>query len=663
MPVSGRKIFFLLLINSLSAYGYSQSGIPDSLQQRIDRSTGIDKAAAYYDAVYYSLRNDVGMAKKFILVCDQFAQQEKAPDITAYAQLNHGVYYSAIGQADSAIWFLEKAKSSATGQYRDEVLIKVHSSLGRAYISDGNPEAGLKNLFDALRLLNSHPDLESQIKVRINIGWAYLELKRYQECVNYIRTSLPLVRPPYEWMLPFFYNNMAVSYGALNQLDSAKQIITKSIKIAEATQQFNILANAHFILGNAYANAGKYELAAMEYLSAKPYREKMGDVLFLVSDLYVVSDLYFKMHHYQKGIETGLEALRLAKENNLTLKYEGVYLALAKNYEGAGDFKNASRYYNLLASAKDTVYQHANTEALAEMQTKYETEKKEQQISLLNSENQLKEATIQRNSFMIVGLAGLVLLISFGFYFWRYRDQQKQKAVLQEQKVRFREAQMNAVIDSQEKERRRFASDLHDGMGQLISALQLSINSIRQNREPENRDSQFENSELILSDIHTEIRNIAFNLMPPVLIKEGLIAGLNELMRRINKAGSLKIKLIHHDLPARFSEVGEISLYRIIQELLSNIVKHSSATEVTISFTGFEDEVVLTIEDNGDGYSLEKFQHSEGNGWRNINSRVNLIKANIDFDVMEGRKNNTVVITIPVVAIKISASSNLQENA
>jgi signal transduction histidine kinase len=328
-----------------------------------------------------------------------------------------------------------------------------------------------------------------------------------------------------------------------------------------------------------------------------------------------------------------------------------------------GDYKKA---YDLQAQAgvfKDSLFNADRTLVIQEMQAKYESDKKEQQIQLLDSENKLKQAALERNYFLIAGLISLLLLVSLGFYLWQYRNRQKQLAVLQEQKVRLREAQVNAVIDSQEKERRRFASDLHDGMGQLISALQLTINSIRQNRSPENRDNLFENSEHILSDIHTEIRNIAFNLMPPVLIKEGLIPGLTELIRRISKSGVVKVSLSSHDMPARLSEVGEISLYRVIQEFLSNIVKHSKATQVTIDFTGYDDEIIVTLEDDGIGYSLDKFKNSEGNGWRNINSRINLIHATIDFDVVEGRKNNTVIINIPLTSLKIPVNPELHERA
>ena len=105
-------------------------------------------------------------------------------------------------------------------------------------------------------------------------------------------------------------------------------------------------------------------------------------------------------------------------------------------------------------------------------------------------------------------------------------------------------------------------------------------------------------------------------------------------------------------MPERLPDVVEVSVYRIIQELLSNIIKHSKASKIALSFTGYPEEVVLTLEDNGNGYDLEKFQHSENsNGWRTIQTRINLIKGEIEFDTMAGRKNSTVIINIPLHTI------------
>lgn len=635
--------FLFLVVASASSFGQA-----DSIALRIKNTGGVKKSKAYYDAIYFYLRGNPTKAKELIVVADRFAQNENNTVITAYSILNHGLFYSALGKLDSAIFFLEKSKAIALNAGDKEILVKINSSLGKTYISKGNPEQGLKSLYEALRWLSESPHHETEIKVRINICWAYLELKRYQDCVNYGRQSLSLAAKADEWMLPYFYNNMAVSYGALHKVDSARLLIDKSIKILEPNQQFAMLANAHFILGTIYANARDYDRAAKEYLKAKPYREKLGDMLFLVSDLYALSELYYKMGEYQKGIEVGKEALQLAAENNLTLKFEGVYLALAQNSEGLKDFKNASRYYSLLAASKDSIYKHATSNAIAEMQEKYEAEKKDRQISDLNKDNEIKTATIERNTVLIGALVVVMLLSVVVFYLWRKRDMHLQEVVMQEQKSRMREAQISAVIDSQEKERTRFASDLHDGIGQLVSALQINVKSLKGNQKGfDQRDELFSTSEQLLTEIHQEIRNIAFNLMPPVLVKEGLLPAVNELIRKVNKSGAIKCTVNAYDFDGRFADLAEISLYRIIQEFISNIIKHSSASLVNISFTGYETEVILTIEDDGAGYNLERFKSSEGNGWRNIQSRLNLIKAAIEFDVVEGRKNNTVTINIP----------------
>jgi signal transduction histidine kinase len=149
--------------------------------------------------------------------------------------------------------------------------------------------------------------------------------------------------------------------------------------------------------------------------------------------------------------------------------------------------------------------------------------------------------------------------------------------------------------------------------------------------------------------------------MPPVLVKEGLVPAVNELVRKINKAGRLKGTLSVFDVNGRLPQVMEISLYRVIQELLSNIIKYSRASEVTISFTGYENELVLTIDDDGDGYNLDAFQNSkEGNGWRNVHSRVSLIKGSIEIDTQIGRKNSTVIITVPVSVVSVKENTEQQ---
>ena len=537
-----------------------------------------------------------------------------------------------------------------------------------------------------------------------NLGWGvvvYLS-GRYDEVLpKFFRARDIFDSLHHKAGLAAIHNEMAVFYNKQQELDKALSCLDTSEKLAREINDLTALGTSlghrgAFLsirgritearpyyeevykirqqtrdsVGLGYVLCDLAEIAshdgdlakALNYLNQSTViREKIGDWQGVAINSVNTGEHYFNASQFRYAatwFEKGLkQSLQIGYDDLSRYTYD----YLARTYKAMGDFKKAFELQEQSIVYKDSMFNKDKTRVIEEMQAKYESGKKEQQIQLLNGENELKEATIERNYFLIAGLAALLLLVILSFYVWRSRNQQQQQAVLQEQKVRLREAQMNAVIDSQEKERKRFASDLHDGMGQLISSLQLSINAIRQNRSTEVRDQLFENSEQILTDIHREIRNIAFNLMPPVLIKEGLIPGLNELIRRINQSDVIKITLSNHGINGRFSEVGEISLYRVIQEFLSNIVKHSKATQVTIGFTGHDDEIVVTIEDDGIGYSLQKFQNNEGNGWRNINSRLNLIRAEIDFDVVEGRKNNTIMISVPISAIKLS--TDVQEIA
>jgi two-component system NarL family sensor kinase len=626
------RIFFSIWLVSIlqitSIVGFSQPYEPDSL---LTSTTGVKRAEAYYSVVFLNLRKDLPKAIYYMKEYESIAQKGNDQVTKAYVQLNRGTYYSAIGNLDSATYHLEEAKRVA-GKKNDLLLIRTESSLGKVYISSGKPEKGLENLFEALGLLQSNPDKESEIKVRINITWAYLELKRYKDCVQFGRKTLNIVSPELTWMLPYIYNNVAVSYGALNQIDSAKYFIEKSIPIAEANNDNNMIANAHFILGTIYSNSGKYELAIDQYQQAKPYREKIGNPLFIVSDLYTLSSLYAKTGSYAKGIEAGLEGLRLAEQHNLLLKFEGVYESLATNYEGINDYKNASKYYNLWAHAKDSVYKNATANAIAEMETKYETEKKE----LLINEQQLK---LEKNQAITIGLIVLLVLVIIVIILWRNQLKLKEQRKLEQQQREHQENLTKAVINLQEKERSRFAKDLHDGFGQLITALKMQFDKIGHRSDGA--------SELI-QHMHDEIRNVSFALSPQVLVRDGLVQAVKELSFRINRSNGFQVIVQTTGFNERLHADFEITLYRICQEWINNVMKYSEANRADVQLIEHSDEVTLMIEDDGKGFDLIALETGKGNGWKNIQSRIQILKGTVEVDSKPGRVGTTFTASIPL---------------
>jgi signal transduction histidine kinase len=201
---------------------------------------------------------------------------------------------------------------------------------------------------------------------------------------------------------------------------------------------------------------------------------------------------------------------------------------------------------------------------------------------------------------------------------------------------------LKAVIGSQEEERKRFAADLHDGLGQMISALRLSLSHDQVEK------SALQHALQVLNDMNSEIRNIAFNLMPQVLMKSGLEEALKEFALRINRAGNILVTVQTFDLDNNLPAEHRIALYRICQEWVNNVIKYSSSTQISVQLVKHPDELVLTIEDNGNGFDPSSLMESQGNGWKNINSRLHMIKGTLEIDTQKDRQGTTLIISVPI---------------
>jgi signal transduction histidine kinase len=228
----------------------------------------------------------------------------------------------------------------------------------------------------------------------------------------------------------------------------------------------------------------------------------------------------------------------------------------------------------------------------------------------------------------------------------RSRSKKQQELLLKAAELQLREAQIEAAIDSQEKERKRFARDLHDGFGQFISVLNLNLKSLEKGAS--NREEVFESSTMVLDQMYRELKTICFNLMPETLIKQGVVNGIKEFSDRINIAGKVIVEVDTFGIDERLEDLQEISLYRITQEWVNNIIKYSDASKISIQLTKDESEITLMIEDDGNGFEKSLLTSGKGNGWKNLNSRANLIKGELELDTTPGIKGNTLILNVPV---------------
>lgn len=239
----------------------------------------------------------------------------------------------------------------------------------------------------------------------------------------------------------------------------------------------------------------------------------------------------------------------------------------------------------------------------------------------------------------------VMVVILFAFMFQR-KLIRKQKAfreiesLLQKQEVKA----AYAILEAQELERKRIAEDLHDRLGSRLAAVKLHFHAFRNN--PGRTNDFFATGSELLDGAVDEVREISHNMSSGILSKFGLAAALQDLQLTLENSKQISVQLHVHHLDERLDLNIELNLYRIVQELVSNILKHANATEIIIQLNRYEAELLLTVEDNGIGFDRQSMSQ-KGIGLKNIESRLNKIHGKSHIDSSKGR-GTIVNIEIPL---------------
>jgi signal transduction histidine kinase len=281
-----------------------------------------------------------------------------------------------------------------------------------------------------------------------------------------------------------------------------------------------------------------------------------------------------------------------------------------------------------------------------------------QRIKDLQQESEIKDLTLKQRLLInvVLGAALVSIVIILLLAMRTYR--QRQKLMMKENEVhQVRIAQLEsekqllaseAIIRGQEEERGRLAKDLHDGLGGLLSGIKFSLTNMKSHviLDAENA-LVFERSLDMLDHSIAELRRVAHNMMPEVLVKFGLEEALKSYCDSIRQSGIYQIDFQSIGITVRLPISIEIILYRIVQELLNNIAKYAKATNVLVQLSRHDQEVSITVEDNGIGFDVATLEKSQGAGWVNIRSRIDYLKGKVDVKSAPSQ-GTSVYITLTV---------------
>ena len=290
---------------------------------------------------------------------------------------------------------------------------------------------------------------------------------------------------------------------------------------------------------------------------------------------------------------------------------------------------------------KDSLVNTSSEGRIAEMQTLYETEKKQQQINLQHEQ-------LSKKNYILAGTILLSLLLGLlGVSGW-LRFRLKQKANLQNEIMKQQELSAKAVIEAEEDERQRIARDLHDGVGQMMSAAKMNLSAFESDIKFATKEQQLSFEKIIglVDDSCKEIRSVSHNMMPNALLKNSLASAIHDFIDKMEKK-TLQVHLYTEGLDERLDSNIETVLYRVIQECVNNVIKHAQASTLDISVVKEKDGISATIEDNGKGFDMADKDKMEGIGLKNILTRVEYLKGTVDFDSSPGR-GTVVVLHVPL---------------
>lgn len=489
------------------------------------------------------------------------------------------------------------------------------------------------------------------------------------------------------------YNNLAEVFSMLGQMDQSRAYLLKTLSIRNKIDKEDnfIVANALRNLGFAAYFENKFSLSINYFDQALAiFKENkdsvgIGDVLVKIGNSLVESGNAKKGKTLiEEGYKMGLEqnsylVITLAKESlaqaewkeknyskAIQLLYETIELAknagdrnpimesyemLAMIYAEKGDFKEGFELQKKFAAVKDSIFSAENRSTLTEMEVKYNTEKKELENLKLKKTTTEQELKIARKNIFLGLVVALLLISGLVFTLIYTRNKSKQKALMDAEILKVQEQKNKAIIEAEERERIRIAKDLHDGVGQMVSALKLQMSSLETGVDFKSEEERNRYNDMIafVDETVKEVRSVSHSMMPNALIRSGLSSAVREFVQRISSTDKLKVDLEIVGLNDRLEQTTETVLFRVLQEIVSNIVKHACANHVTIQLIRHDQEITLMVEDNGKGFDTSKIQEFEGIGLKNLFSRVEFLNGTIHFDSNPGR-GTTVTVDIPIHA-------------
>ena len=592
--------------------------------------------------IIHELQNNLALAKTnfekqeiIFLLCDQGFNMH--PDtLLAYAKMAKQTainernlhdevrarYYECMahttkGEIDSSLKIANKCAAILSGKVNDPVLLtNIYNQMGRCYMRRSNYNEAIKMGYKTFSEAEKNGDILLEIKGKTLIGWAYLEMGQFTTALSWHlkalhTTSDTILLEKYG----ILFANLALNYINLEKKDSAFYYIDKAVEFSRKHENLFALSNSLAIESQLYIRVGEPGSAETLLKEVVGIRKLIGDPFYIVSDMSQLGLYYAHYGMPEKGIAVCNEGIAIAKQYKLDNKLLFLYNSLGENYKAAGDKVNYGEVLERIITLKDSIFQKNSAQSLAEIQTKYELQKKENLIILQKLE-------ITRQHYFLYGLLILAIfsiLLSW-LLFRAYKKRQQIKLEQMQEEERLQSAL--AVLKAGETERKRIAADLHDNLGAYAASIASNLDNISLRQKDENDDGALRelrnNSQAIVSQLIDTIWVLKKENLSLTAISDRIKIFMQRIRRGYPNINMEVIENISSDIlmpaPKAFH------LYQVVQEGLTNALKHSSGQNIRV-YVESGAQWKITISDDGKGIATENNEWNDGNGLEIMENR------------------------------------------
>lgn len=545
-------------------------------------------------------------ARKGIIV----AQQEKNQIMEATLMRNLGVAYYMDNRLDSAEIILKEAVVIAKESKDSSIEAAIYGALGNLYNVQNRYTTAIEYYNKALPIYELLGRIDKVYTIKANIGALYYNRRNYPQAEKYLLAAqTPAVEADDLPIQAQIAQNLSNIYFAISKPDEAYRWAEKAVVLCqEASDEYKEVLALTSLSGACHTYLKDNDLAMKYAVEALEKAKNIGLPNLISASLCNMAYVHYRNGHYHKALVTAQECIILV-DSSYFEQLIAMNSTILESYIQLNEKSKAEEAFHRVYELMTRQSNEQISQAIAEMEVQYETQKKEEKIVALSNEKQLLWAISISLMFVVILLITALIL---------YNRYQRQKRLHNEEQMKSFETQKQLLaaewlLDGENRERFRLSRELHEGLGGLLTMAKLKLSQANAS-EP---------ALLLIDNAITEMRRVSSNLMPEMLGRFGLRPTLSEYCK---SSQSVDIHFYGDDL--RYDPSIEMNLYRIACELINNALKHAEASQINIQLITEQDRISLIVEDNGKGFDISL---SEGNGLSNIKSRVSLMGATIDI--------------------------------